>query len=116
MALTEKEVKQIRDYLGTKEVKARRDILRAISGQVRFNILAALGQTADGMTVSELAKLFHYSVSRVSHQLRILRTHHIVSMRRNGKSMVYHVADNPFLKDIIRRWQDAPKYVNGDHV
>jgi len=116
MALTDKEVRQIRDYIGTKDVKARRDILRAISGQVRFNILAALGQTADGMTVSELARLFRYSVSRVSHQLRILRNHHIVSMHRNGKSMVYRIANNPFLRDIIQRWQDAPKYVNGDHV
>lgn len=116
MALTEKDVKQIREYLGTKEVKARRDILRAISGQVRFNILAALGQADEGMTVSELARLFRYSVSRVSHQLRILRTYHIVSMNRNGKSMVYRIANNPFLQDMINRWQEAPKQVNGDHV
>lgn len=95
MALTDQRAEDLRNVIQGEEVKECRELLRAIAGTVRYNILVVLAQTEGGLTVSELGQVFGFSVSRVSHQLRILRKHNLVSLRRNGKSMVYNVTPCP---------------------
>ena len=107
MSVTDKELDKIREYLSSDKFQKNRAILRAISGNVRYKVMGALTQAKNGLTVSELAKLFGYSVSRVSHQLRILRKYSLVTMRRNGKSMIYELSSNPFLHQVIDKWQNG---------
>jgi DNA-binding transcriptional ArsR family regulator len=95
MALTDKQLESYRKSINGSEVKRCREHLRAIAGTVRYNILVLLAQSPDGLTVSELAQVFKFSVSRVSHQLRILRKYNLVTIERAGKSMVYRVAPCP---------------------
>ncbi|MBN1585556.1 winged helix-turn-helix transcriptional regulator [Candidatus Uhrbacteria bacterium] len=107
MPVTDRELDKIRQYLASDKFRKNHDVLRAISGQVRYRIICALAQSKNGLTVSEIAKLFGYSVSRVSHQLRILRKYRIVTMNRNGKSMIYEIVENPFLRQSIDAWRNG---------
>jgi DNA-binding transcriptional ArsR family regulator len=105
MPLSEKDLVKLREYLTSDKFRRNRAILRALSGQVRYNILGVLGLSKNGLTVTELAKIFDYSVSRVSHQLRILRKYNLVDIKRNGKSMIYSISANPFLRATIDKWK-----------
>ena len=105
MPTNDREIAKIKEYLASERFRKSREMLRAISGQVRYKILGALIQSKDGLTVSEMAKIFGYSVSRVSHQLRILRKYKVVTMQRNGKSMTYRMGDSTFLHQIIDKWR-----------
>ena len=49
---------------------------------------------AAGLTVTELAKILNMSVSRVSHQLRILREHNLVSAKKINRETLYTLANH----------------------
>lgn len=64
-------------------------VLRAISGPLRYRIVLLLAGARRGMTVTALADALGSSLSRVSHQLRILRQAKVVSATRRNREMVY---------------------------
>ena len=43
--------------------------------------------------VCDLSRALGMTVSAISHQLRVLRTAHLVGFRREGKSVFYFLAD-----------------------
>ena len=57
----------------------------------RVKILCALTQSE--MCVSEISEFLSITQSAVSHQLRILKTSNLVKTRRQGKSIIYSLAD-----------------------
>lgn len=101
------EKKRIIAYLSSPVAKRGHAILRALAGSVRVRIMGALRLSDHGLSVSDLAEIFGYSVSRISHQLRILRKYHLVQVHRNSKSMIYEVAHSPFLHKVIINWQKS---------
>ena len=65
----------------------------------RVKLLTAL-EHAD-LCVCDLAALFDMTKSAVSHQLRILRQTHLVAYRRQGKNIIYSLADD-HVRDIMK--------------
>ncbi len=74
------------------------DLFKIFSDSTRLKILCAL---FDGeLSVSEITNLTDVSQTAVSHQLRILKQNHLVKYRRNGKQVLYDLADD-HIKSII---------------
>lgn len=67
-------------------------IFDALSDLTRFQILGALSQ--GDKSVGELTEVCSVSQSAISHQLRLLRDRGLVAARREGKRMVYALADD----------------------
>ena len=68
------------------------DLFKIFSDSTRIRILYAL---MDGeKSVSEICEAVEMTQSAVSHQLKTLKTSHLVKVRRDGKAMLYSLADN----------------------
>ncbi len=67
-------------------------IFDALSDFTRFQILAALLE--GDKSVTELQDVCHVSQSAISHQLRMLRDRSLVFARREGKRVIYSLADD----------------------
>jgi ArsR family transcriptional regulator, nickel/cobalt-responsive transcriptional repressor len=67
------------------------DTMFALSTPSRLQILSAL--RARPRTVSELITIVGMEQSAVSHQLRVLRDHHVVRVERRGRERVYGLRD-----------------------
>ncbi len=68
------------------------ELFRMFGDPTRLRILAALG-VAD-LCVCDIATLLGMTVSAISHQLRLLKSAGLVIGRRDGKAMVYALADD----------------------
>jgi len=68
------------------------NLYKVFGDKTRIKILCAL--LGSEMSVSTLSKLVEMSVSAVSHQLRILKQAKLVKYRREGKSIIYSLADD----------------------
>jgi len=79
--------------LALKETELRRltHICKALADPTRARILWAL--RTEEMCVCDLAALLGITESAVSHQLRLLRTHGLVTNRRAGPILYYRLAD-----------------------
>jgi ArsR family transcriptional regulator, lead/cadmium/zinc/bismuth-responsive transcriptional repressor len=67
------------------------DLFRMFGDTSRIRILAALQHSE--LCVCDLAQLLGLTVSAVSHQLRLLKTAGLVGYRREGKNVIYALAD-----------------------
>lgn len=77
--------------IGECELSALSSFLHVFSDETRLRILFALLERH--MCVMHLAEAVHASQSAVSHQLSVLRRANIVKAERNGKTIVYSIAD-----------------------
>lgn len=68
------------------------DLFKVFSDTTRIKILYALMQQEE-LHVAALADVITASQSAVSHQLRILKQAHLVKFRRDGKNIIYSLAD-----------------------
>ncbi len=68
------------------------ELFRMFADPTRLRILTALGVSE--LCVGDLAALLGMTVSAISHQLRLLRSAGLVIGRREGKSVVYALADD----------------------
>lgn len=77
------------------------EILALLSSPTRLKMLLALQPSARGrrreLCVCDLATVTGASKSLTSHQLRLLRTSGLVSVRRSGKLAYYRLADGPVI-------------------
>lgn len=74
------------------------DLFKVFSDSTRIRILAAL---FDGeLCVGDIAQQLEMSQTAISHQLRVLKQNHLIKYRRQGKSMIYSLADD-HVKTII---------------
>jgi len=63
--------------------------VKVFCSQPRFKIMAALRTKPEGLTVSEIAEILEAPISRVSHQLAILRQRQFVRRRRHNRERIY---------------------------
>ena len=74
------------------------ELFRVFGDSIRIKILCALFEQERNVT--EICELVGMSQSAISHQLRLLKQADLVSSRREGKMMVYSLADD-HVKTII---------------
>ena len=68
------------------------DLFRMFADSTRVRILNELMKKETGVT--ELAKAVQMTTSAVSHQLRILKDSRLIQSRRDGKGIIYSLADD----------------------
>ena len=68
------------------------DLFKVFSDTTRVKILYALMERE--MCVACIAEIVGATQSAVSHQLRILKQAHLVKFRREGKNIIYALADD----------------------
>ena len=84
------------------------ELFRAFSDTSRVRIMAVL--VNDKMNVSALAKEVGISESAVSHHMRGLRQMRLVSSRKKGKEVYYHVED----EHIIHLFQQGVRHIQDE--
>ena len=69
--------------------------IRILCGPMRFRILIALsGAGRSGLSVTNMALIFNTTLSRISHQLQILRKHKFVKATKRNHEVVYTLSDH----------------------
>ncbi len=74
------------------------ELFRIFGDTTRIKILYVLFE-AD-MCVCDIAKLLNMTQSAISHQLRVLKASKLIKNRREGKSVIYSLADSHVRKII----------------
>ncbi|HHM24036.1 MAG TPA: transcriptional regulator [Bacteroidetes bacterium] len=74
------------------------ELFKALADPTRLRIVQAL--LLEELCVCDISMVVDVSVSAVSHQLRLLRSMHIVRFRKQGK-MVYYSLDDEHISDLI---------------
>ena len=67
------------------------DLFKVFADTTRIKILYALMERE--CSVGDIAQVINATQSAVSHQLRILKQAHLVKFRRDGKNVIYSLAD-----------------------
>ncbi len=89
--------------LSTPFVKECYRVIRAICGPIRYKIVVLLRAERAGLTVTELASSLGSSLSRVSHQLRILRQAKLVKAVRRNREVVYTLESDRLRRHVLVR-------------
>ena len=75
-----------------KKITPNDEILMDFGDSTRIRILYLLFE--EEMCVCDIAQVLDISQSAISHQLRILKQAKLVKFRREGKSIIYSLADD----------------------
>ena len=67
-------------------------LYKVFGDNTRIRILCAL--SAREMNVSQIADALEMTQSAISHQLRVLKSARLVRFKRQGKAMIYALADD----------------------
>lgn len=68
------------------------ELFKAFGDPTRVQILSLLQQQE--RCVGDIAEAVSLSQSAISHQLRILKQMHLIKFRRDGKNILYSLADD----------------------
>ena len=79
------------------------DLFKIFGDTTRMRILYALWESE--MCVCALAEYLHMTQSAISHQLKILKSSHLVSNRREGKTIYYALADDHVRTIVTQGWE-----------
>ena len=80
------------EYTQRQTLEQIADLFKGFADTTRVQILTLL---LDGeLCVSEITEQVELTQSAVSHQLRILKQMHLIKYRREGKNMLYSLADD----------------------
>lgn len=80
-----------RGLVGPERAAALAETFSLLGDPTRARILHAL--SIEELCVSDLAALLDLTSSNASHQLRLLRSHRLVGVRRDGKRCYYRLED-----------------------
>lgn len=67
------------------------ELFKIFADSTRIKILYALFGAE--LSVTEISEKVEMNQSAVSHQLRVLKQSHLIKVRRDGKNMIYSLAD-----------------------
>lgn len=73
-------------------LEAIAELFKAFGDSTRVQILSLLQQQE--RCVGDIAEAVQISQSAISHQLRILKQMHLIKYRREGKNILYSLADD----------------------
>ena len=80
----------------TKETMERiAELFKGFADPTRVHILSLLAQRE--LCVTDISEAVELSQSAISHQLRILKQMHLIKFRREGKNILYSLADDHVL-------------------
>ena len=82
-------MRSIPDELTMKQIA---DLFKAFGDPTRVHILSLLAQ--EELCVTDIAQAVDISQSAISHQLRILKQMSLIKYRRDGKNILYSLADD----------------------
>ena len=68
------------------------ELFKGFADPTRVQILSVL--TSGELCVTQITSSLEISQSAVSHQLRILKQMHLIKSRRDGKNILYSLADD----------------------
>lgn len=68
------------------------ELFKAFGDPTRVHILSLLVEQE--LCVNDIAQAVELSQSAISHQLRILKQMHLIKFRRDGKNILYSLADD----------------------
>ena len=68
------------------------ELFKGFADPTRVHILSLLQQQE--LCVTDIAEAVEISQSAISHQLRILKQMHLIKYRREGKNILYSLADD----------------------
>ena len=71
------------------------ELFKGFADPTRVHILSLLAQKE--LCVTDIAEAVEISQSAISHQLRILKQMHLIKSRREGKNILYSLADDHVL-------------------
>ena len=87
------------EYTQRQTLEQIADLFKGFADTTRVQILTLL---LDGeLCVSEITEQVELTQSAVSHQLRILKQMHLIKYRREGKNLLYSLADD-HVRTILR--------------
>ena len=69
------------------------ELFKGFADPTRVHILSLLQQQQE-LCVTDIAGKVEISQSAISHQLRILKQMHLIKFRREGKNLLYSLADD----------------------
>lgn len=96
--MDKKSINNLQNLVNHKKAGESFDIICVLCGKTRFKIALVLMHYREGLTVTELSKILNASLSRISHQLRILRAHKLVLARRKNREVIYKLANHRLKK------------------
>ena len=76
-------------------LEAIAELFKGFADPTRVHILSLLAQRE--LCVTDIAEAVALSQSAISHQLRILKQMHLIKFRREGKNILYSLADDHVL-------------------
>ena len=71
------------------------ELFKGFADTTRVHILSLLARQE--LCVTDIAEAVEISQSAISHQLRILKQMHLIKFRREGKNILYSLADDHVL-------------------
>ena len=86
-------------------VEAATERLKLLADPTRFRVLSALAQ--EELCVCDLAAIANVNESTMSHQLRLLRAHGLVTFRKHGRMAYYRLASGPRVLPLITNSLDG---------
>lgn len=83
-----------RDLLHIEAARQVASLFSILADPTRLQVVYALLNAPEGeLCVCDLAAGLGRDDTTISHQLRVLRSHHIVTMRKVGRVVYYHLVD-----------------------
>ena len=73
-------------------MEAIAELFKGFADSTRVHILSLLAQRE--LCVTDIAEAVVLSQSAISHQLRLLKQMHLIKFRREGKNILYSLADD----------------------
>ena len=93
LCVHEKVVEKVQHELPHEETLLRlADLFKVFGDSTRIKILYVLLESE--MSVGDIAQALSMTQSSISHQLRVLKQSRLVKFRREGKNVVYSLADD----------------------
>lgn len=68
------------------------ELFKGFADSTRVHILSLLAEQE--LCVTDISEAVELSQSAISHQLRILKQMHLIKFRRDGKNILYSLADD----------------------
>jgi len=84
-----KETKELQSLFSTQTFIEHLKTFNSIFSAPRFKITVALRHFDHGLTVTEIAQIMDAPISRISHQLAIMRHAGLVRRRRHNREAIY---------------------------